>query len=139
MGGKDKNIGTEARQVGNLKKISDDKTDSLLNKKVSFEGMILLGINFADTLLTALLIRLGLAVELNPVMRLLLKHGIPTFITSKIAIVGTSVLALELLRTRRRHARLVRFSQWVAIVALLSAILLPNFLLLAYLVLRRLV
>lgn len=113
--------------------------NSLLNRKVSFEGMILLWVNFADTLLTALLIRLGLAVEANPIMRLLLQHGIPTFITSKIAIVGTSVLALELLRSRERHARLVRFSQWVAIILLLSAILLPNFILLAYLALRMLV
>jgi len=102
--------------------------DSFLNKKVSFEAKILFGVNFADSLLTAFLIQLGLALELNPVMRMLLKHGIPTFVASKIAIVGASVLALELLRSRGTHARLVRFSQWVAVITLPSAILLPNFL-----------
>lgn len=62
--------------------------NSFLNKKVSFEGTILLVVNFADTLHTAFLIELGLAVELNPVIKLLLKHGMPVFLAWKIVVIG---------------------------------------------------
>lgn len=117
----------EMRQ-GELERVSDSKMNSFLNKEISFEGKILLMINFADTLNTAFSIQPGLAVELNPIMKLLLKHGTPTFVTSKIAIIATLILALKLLRSARTHKRLVRFSQWAAIIALPSAILLANFL-----------
>jgi len=48
--------------------------NSLLNNEVSFEGKIILLVNLADALLTGLLIQLGLLVELNPLMRLLLRY-----------------------------------------------------------------
>lgn len=115
-----------------MKRITDSKMNSLLSKKVSFEGNILLGVNFADGLLTSSLVQLGLAVEFNPVMRLLLRHGMPTFLGGKIAIGGAFVLALELLRARGTHVRFIRFWQWVAIIALPSAIVLANTLSLAY-------
>lgn len=115
-----------------LKRTTDSKMNSLLSKKVSFEGNILLGVNFADGLLTSSLVQLGLAVEFNPVMRLLLGYGMPTFLGGKIAIAGAFVLALELLRARGTHVRFIRFWQWVAIIALPSAIVLVNTLSLAY-------
>lgn len=127
------------RQGRNLKKISDNRMNSVLNKKVSFEGKILLLVNFADIIHTAFSIQLGLAVEFNPAMKLLLKHGIPAFITWKIVIVGTLILALELLRNTGTNNRLVRLSQWVAIIAYPSAILLANFLLPYLKILWRLV
>ncbi len=127
------------RQYRNLKKISDDKMNSFLNKKVSFEGKMLLLVNFADSLQTAFSIEFGLAVELNPAMKLLLRHGIPPFVIGKIAIIAALVLALELLRSAGIHVRWVRFWQWVAIIALPSAILLANFLLPYLKILWRLV
>jgi len=39
----------EMRQ-GELERVSDSKMNSFLNKEISFEGKILLMINFADTL-----------------------------------------------------------------------------------------
>jgi len=127
------------RQYRNLKKISDDKMNSFLNKKVSFEGKMLLLVNFADSLQTAFSIKFGLAVELNPAMKLLLRHGIPPFVIAKIAIIAALVLALELLRSAGTHVRWVRFWQWAAIIALPSAILLANFLLPYLKILWRLV
>ena len=44
-----------------------------------------------DSLHTAFSIQLGLAVEFNPAIRLLLKHGIPVFVAGKIAIVGALI------------------------------------------------
>jgi len=126
----------QTRQAGNLKRISDGKMNSLLNNKVSFEGKILLLVNFADALLTGFLIQLGLLVELNPLMRLLLRYGTPTFIAGKVAIVGALVLALELLRSRGTHVRLIRPLQWVAIIWIASATLFPHLHWLVYLVLR---
>jgi len=127
------------RQYRNLKKIGDDKMNSFLNKKVSFEGKMLLLVNFADSLQTTFSIEFGLAVELNPAMKLLLRHGIPPFVIGKIAIIAALVLALELLRSAGTHVRWVRFWQWVAIIAVPSAILLANFLLPYLKVLWRLV
>jgi len=122
----------------NIYKISGKK-GSLLNKEVSFEGKILLLVNFADALHTAFLVEVGLLVELNPLMRLLLRYGPSTFVAGKVAIVGALILVLELLRSRGAHARLIRSLQWVAIIWLASAILLPHLLLLAYLVPKMLV
>lgn len=121
-----------------MKKIIDKK-DFLLNNTVSFEGKILLLVNLTDALLTGFLIQLGLLVELNPLMRLLLRYGTWTFIAGKVAIVGALVLALELLRSRGTHVRLIRSLQWVAIITIASAILFPHLLLLAYLARRMLV
>lgn len=121
-----------------MKKIIDKK-DFLLNNTVSFEGKILLLANLADALLTGFLIQLGLLVELNPLMRLLLRYGTPTFIAGKVAIVGALVLALELLRSRGTHVRLIRSLQWVAIIWFASATLFPHLHWLAYLVRRMLV
>jgi len=122
-----------------LKEISDGKMNSLLNNKVSFEGKILFLVNMTDALLTGFLIQLGLLMELNPLMRLLLRYGTPTFIAGKVAIVGALILVLELLRSRGTHVRLIRPLQWVAILWLASAILFPHLHWLAYLVLRMLV
>ena len=109
----------------------------VLSKKISLEGKILLLLNFIDIIHTLLSIHLGLAVELNPVMRLLLKYGIPTFVAGKTVIVATLILVLELLRSSGKNTRLIRLSQWVAIITLPLAIALAN-LLLPYLgVLRR--
>ena len=116
------------RQGRNLKKDSEDKINSFLNRKVSFEGTFFLVLNFADTLHTTFLIQLGLAVELNPVIKLLLKHGMPVFLAWKIVVVGILILALELLRGAGKNSRFVKLSQWVAIIAYPSLILLANFL-----------
>jgi hypothetical protein len=110
--------------------------NSLLNRKVSLEGKLLLMVNFADALHTAFLVEVGLLVELNPLMRLLLRYGTSTFVAGKVAIVGALVLVLELLRSRGTHVRLIRPLQWVAIIWIASAILFPHLHRLAYLVLR---
>ena len=116
------------RKDRNVKKVSHGKIDSFLNRRVSFEGTILLAINFADTFQTAFSIELGLAVELNPVMKMFLEHGIPTFVAGRIAIFGPLILALELLRSTGENMRFAKFSQWVAIITYPLLILLANLL-----------
>jgi hypothetical protein len=115
------------RQDRSFKKVSDHKMNSFLNKKVSFEGTFLLVVNFADIFHTAFLIELGLAAELNPVIKLLLKHGMPVFLAWKIVVIGILILALELLRGGGKNSKFVKLCQWVAIIAYPSLIFLANF------------
>jgi len=102
---------------------------NLLAQKVSFEGKILLLLNLADALHTALLIEIGLAVEFNPLMRLLLRYGTLTFVAGKIAMVSALVLLLELLKSRGMHIRMIKSLQCLAIIWFIFAAFLFPYLL----------
>ncbi len=83
-------------------------------------GILIL--NVADAFLTVALISGG-AIEVNPVMAVLVSGSVATFVTLKMAVTGTSVVLMVFL-ARYRFMRLVRvdFVLYVIFVAYVALI-----------------
>ena len=84
--------------------------------RFSLSGKILFFVLLADCIITALSIYLGLAVERNPFVEVLLRRGIWFFVIVKIGISIGLVSALEAIKYKwPNRAWLVTISQWIAI------------------------
>jgi hypothetical protein len=96
-------------------------------RRVSLEGKVLLGINFADCFLTALLVHLNLAVEFNPLVALLIKQGMGIAVAGKIAIIVILVALLEFFRNRYPgKLRYIRIWQRIGIVCYILEVAVPG-------------
>ena len=95
---------------------------------MSLETKILLIITIVDCIVTSILFSLGLLIEINPFMNLLLMRSIWVFIIIKMMISIPLILVLELLR-KGKLKNFVKNGQRVAIVGYLGMILIPNFIL----------
>ncbi|HEV2473018.1 MAG TPA: DUF5658 family protein [Chthonomonadales bacterium] len=72
-----------------------------LRLTLSEETGILAAIGIADTISTVLLVASGRAVEANPIMKFYMGAGLISFVVSKLILVVSPLVALELLRRRR--------------------------------------
>lgn len=96
-------------------------------RRISLEGKVLLGINFGDCFLTAVLIRLDLAMELNPLVALLIKQGMGIAVAGKIGVAVILIALLEFLRNRYPgKLRYIRLWQRIGIVCYILEVAVPG-------------
>jgi hypothetical protein len=90
-----------------------------MSLRISAESIILMAICTADMVITAIAVSAGLATEMNPLMAVLLKHNVWTFVAVKTISFIPFIILTEWYR--RRNPDFARTASRCAIVLYLAA------------------